>query len=848
MALYRKYRPATFAEVVGQAHVTEPLSVALDSGRINHAYLFSGPRGCGKTSSARILARSLNCVQGPTSTPCGVCDSCVSLAPGGPGNLDVTELDAATHNGVDDMRELRERAFYAPAESRYRVFIIDEAHMISTAGFNALLKIVEEPPEHLIFIFATTEPEKLLQTIRSRTHNYPFRLLTPPDMRGLLASVVEGEGVAVEDTVYPLVVRAGGGSPRDSLSIMHQLLAGAGPEGVTYTRALALLGVTDITLIDRAVDALADHDQAGLFGVVDEVIEAGYDPRRFAEDLLDRFRDLLVLQAVPDAIDRGLVNAPADAREALEHQAAELGQATLTRCAALVNEGLGQMRGATAPRLLLEILCARMALPAAGMTIEALAQRVEALEAGKGAAPSAAAGQAPNLSSGRKYERPSRRKAEESPEQQVPVQEQPAPQGSEQLKQEAQSEQLSEEQSVRPQEPEERVQGVPELPDAQKLPDVQDPVEPPEVAEARRAREILDRNRSEATPVQTRHGSESSQQEQGEPEPQSQSEPQPQSHGELEPQSQTKTPAQRWAEILTKIQELDLGAWIALRGATVNEEQPTEGEVHVTHHTGALANYVNSDSHAETYTQAIKEITGTPARVIANAGGLGTGAATPDQGTQEPPGKAEAAPAPQPVSAEQDLQPATIRTAASSVLERARAMEEALNHTAAQAKNAAANPHATNTQETNAQSSNTQASNTHGANSQAPNTQAPNTQAGEKPSGGWRAKVERARAKKQYNQENGFGGVPLPDEPPEDPWDQGPPDSMPDHAPYDSGAGEFAGVASPPKQETEQQRRRRQEDELLEDMANSSGEMDHRTPLDVAGDLIEKHLGASRVR
>ncbi|RRO93443.1 DNA polymerase III subunit gamma and tau [Corynebacterium bovis] len=419
MALYRKYRPASFAEVVGQEHVTEPLSTALDSGRINHAYLFSGPRGCGKTSSARILARSLNCVEGPTSTPCGVCDSCVALAPGGPGTLDVTELDAATHNGVDDMRELRDRAFYAPAESRYRVFIIDEAHMISSAGFNALLKIVEEPPEHLIFIFATTEPEKLLATIRSRTHNYPFRLLTPPAMRGLLEKVCGEEGVIVEDAVYPLVIRAGGGSPRDSLSIMDQLLAGAGPEGVTYTRALALLGVTDSALIDRAVDALAGHDQAALFRCVNEVIDAGYDPRRFATDLLDRFRDLLVVQAVPDAFEQGLVDAPADQRQILSEQAQDLGQATLTRCAALVNEGLEQMRGATAPRLLLEILCARMALPAAGTTVEALAQRIEALESGGVRAvpggPGAGAG-TPSLSSGKRYERRSQRQAREAAE------------------------------------------------------------------------------------------------------------------------------------------------------------------------------------------------------------------------------------------------------------------------------------------------------------------------------------------------------------------------------------------------------------------------------------------------
>ncbi|MDK8510937.1 DNA polymerase III subunit gamma and tau, partial [Corynebacterium bovis] len=419
MALYRKYRPASFAEVVGQEHVTEPLSTALDSGRINHAYLFSGPRGCGKTSSARILARSLNCVEGPTSTPCGVCDSCVALAPGGPGTLDVTELDAATHNGVDDMRELRDRAFYAPAESRYRVFIIDEAHMISSAGFNALLKIVEEPPEHLIFIFATTEPEKLLATIRSRTHNYPFRLLTPPAMRGLLEKVCGEEGVIVEDAVYPLVIRAGGGSPRDSLSIMDQLLAGAGPEGVTYTRALALLGVTDSALIDRAVDALAGHDQAALFRCVNEVIDAGYDPRRFATDLLDRFRDLLVVQAVPDAFEQGLVDAPADQRQILSEQAQDLGQATLTRCAALVNEGLEQMRGATAPRLLLEILCARMALPAAGTTVEALAQRIEALESGGVRAVPGGPGDGegtPSLSSGKRYERRSQRQAREAAE------------------------------------------------------------------------------------------------------------------------------------------------------------------------------------------------------------------------------------------------------------------------------------------------------------------------------------------------------------------------------------------------------------------------------------------------
>ncbi|KXP10385.1 DNA polymerase III subunit gamma and tau [Tsukamurella pseudospumae] len=387
MALYRKYRPATFAEVVGQEHVTEPLSTALDSGRINHAYLFSGPRGCGKTSSARILARSLNCEQGPTSTPCGVCNSCVALAPGGPGNLDVTEMDAASHGGVDDARELRDRAFYAPAESRYRVFIVDEAHMVTPQGFNALLKIVEEPPEHLIFIFATTEPEKVLTTIRSRTHHYPFRLLAPNVMRPLLEKITGAEHVSVEPQVYPLVIRAGGGSPRDSLSIMDQLLAGAGAEGVTYQRALGLLGVTDTALIDAAVDALATSDGAALFGAVERVMEAGHDPRRFATDLLERLRDLILLHTVPDAADRGLIDVPVDVLETMRGEAAKLGLATLTRCAEVTHASLAEMRGATSPRLLLEVMCARMLLPAADDSQAALLQRIEALERRPAGAP-----------------------------------------------------------------------------------------------------------------------------------------------------------------------------------------------------------------------------------------------------------------------------------------------------------------------------------------------------------------------------------------------------------------------------------------------------------------------------
>ena len=380
LALYRKYRPATFAEVVGQEHVTAPLVNAVDGGRINHAYLFSGPRGCGKTSSARILARSLNCEQGPTSTPCGVCTSCVSLAPDGPGSIDVIEIDAASHGGVDDARDLRERAFFAPVNSRYKVYIIDEAHMVTSQGFNALLKVVEEPPEFLVFVFATTEPDKVLPTIRSRTHHYPFRLVPPATLRGLLEKICADEGVQVEPTVYPLVVRAGGGSVRDSLSILDQLLAGAGAEGVTYRDAVGLLGVTDEALLDETIDALAAHDAPGVFQAVDRVVEAGHDPRRFATDLLDRLRDLIVLDAVPDAGGNGLLDCPPDRLDLMSSQAKALGSATLSRMADTVHEGLTEMRGTTAPRLLLELVCARMLLPAIDGSAAATLQRLERLE------------------------------------------------------------------------------------------------------------------------------------------------------------------------------------------------------------------------------------------------------------------------------------------------------------------------------------------------------------------------------------------------------------------------------------------------------------------------------------
>ncbi|MEO8888093.1 MAG: DNA polymerase III subunit gamma and tau [Jatrophihabitantaceae bacterium] len=380
LALYRKYRSATFAEVIGQEHVTGPLCAAITAGRINHAYLFSGPRGCGKTSSARILARSLNCAQGPTADPCGVCDSCRELAPNGSGSIDVIEIDAASHGGVDDARDLRDRAFFAPVRDRYKVYIIDEAHMVTTQGFNALLKLVEEPPDFLVFVFATTEPDKVLTTIRSRTHHYPFRLIPPAAMRAHLETICGAESIPVEPSVLPLVVRAGGGSARDSLSILDQLLAGAGPDGVTYARAVALLGVTDGALLDDMVDALAAGDAAAVYGTVDRIVEAGHDPRRFAFDLLDRFRDLIVLDAVPDAAARGLIDAPQDQLTHMSDQAMRLGGAALTRHAEIVHTALLEMRGTTSPRLVLELLCARMQLPDAAVDSAALLQRLERLE------------------------------------------------------------------------------------------------------------------------------------------------------------------------------------------------------------------------------------------------------------------------------------------------------------------------------------------------------------------------------------------------------------------------------------------------------------------------------------
>jgi DNA polymerase-3 subunit gamma/tau len=388
LALYRKYRPSVFADVIGQEHVTVPLSNALSSGKTHHAYLFSGPRGCGKTSSARIMARSLNCEKGPTPTPCGLCQSCKDLVANGPGSIDVIELDAATHGLVDDARDLRDKAFFAPVSSKYKIYIIDEAHQLGPGAANALLKVVEEPPPHVIFIFATTEPEKLISTIRSRTHHYPFRLVPPGILTSHLEKICKEEGVEVAKGVLPLVVRASGGSVRDALSVLGQLLAGAGKDGVSYDIAVQLLGFTDGALLDDAIDALAAHDGATLFATIDRVIESGHDPKRFTADLLERLRDLMIVNALGDTSANSILrDMPDDQLERMRTQADRIGTASLSRAADIAAQGLTEMRGATAPRLMLELICGRILLPVSDATESGLLARIERLERVENIAP-----------------------------------------------------------------------------------------------------------------------------------------------------------------------------------------------------------------------------------------------------------------------------------------------------------------------------------------------------------------------------------------------------------------------------------------------------------------------------
>ena len=427
-ALYRRYRPDTFDQVIGQEHVTEPLKAALRANRVTHAYLFSGPRGCGKTTSARILARCLNCAQGPTDTPCGQCESCRELATGGPGSLDVVEIDAASHGGVDDARDLRERATFAPVRDRYKIFIIDEAHMVTNQGFNALLKLVEEPPEHVKFVFATTEPERVIGTIRSRTHHYPFRLV-PPDVLGpYLTGLCSEEHIGVGEGVLTLVMRAGGGSVRDTLSVLDQLMAGAIDGQVTYQTAVALLGYTDSALLDESVDALAGGDGAAAFRVVERMVESGHDPRRFVEDLLQRLRDLLIIAVAGDGARDVLADTPHDQFERMQRQAQNWGPHGLSRAADLTDEALRAMTGATSPRLQLELLVGRILVPSPGPA-QAPVQGTVGMTGG-GAPREASAPSSSEASSGRFGAREARealaRKKQERAEVSVPAAQAPA--------------------------------------------------------------------------------------------------------------------------------------------------------------------------------------------------------------------------------------------------------------------------------------------------------------------------------------------------------------------------------------------------------------------------------------
>lgn len=769
---------------MGQEQVTTPLSAALDAGRINHAYLFSGPRGCGKTSSARIMARSLNCEHGPTSTPCGKCDSCVSLAPGGPGNLDVTELDAASHNGVEDMRELRDRAYYAPAESRYRIFIIDEAHMISPSGANALLKVVEEPPEHVIFIFATTEPEKIIGTIRSRTHHYPFRLLTPPAMKGLLQRTVAAEDVQVEDAVYPMVIEAGGGSPRDTLSLLDQLLAGAGPDGLTYDLARPLLGVTDVSLLDDAIETLANQDKPGLFAMVDHVIEAGHDPRRFAVDLLDRLRDLMILQAVPGAIDAGLVSAPTDRASVLTAQAQRFSGPQLTYLASTVNDRISDLTGATSPRLLLEIMCAHLLIgstgpaaaapasaaapapapaPAANAAAVSPAPAGPATPGGAPAANSAVAGaQDPQSAAAAII---ARRRAKSQEQQASAPSSAPAaepqspqkPQNQERQPQQQPQPQLQREEPAAPEQPTQQERQEQQEPAAAQKQEAGDPWQ--------RERQIPQSAQSEApqsTPAQANPheplekpvpaGAEESVEE---TKPESGAEPGAEKASETAQPQAAKEPEGDFAEAVRE-------KWVALRGSVGKRNKVAEimlaearvlgfrdGTLTLGHTTGALAERINAPANNAVIVEVLKEEF---QRDVAVNCVVGTDPKAAGFDAPRPPQRKEAWTPNQPAREPADDQEAE---------------------------------------------------------SKQENTP------------GWRSRIARAtQAAKQRDESQFSNGVPLPPEPEPDVYDA-PPEEPPAYT-------------------------RDDEERDMMEAAQSTGEMDHRSATEVAMELLERELGARR--
>lgn len=810
MALYRKYRPASFAEVVGQEQVTRPLSVALDSGRINHAYLFSGPRGCGKTSSARILARSLNCVNGPTSQPCGVCPSCISLAPGGPGNLDVTELDAASHNGVDEMRELRDRAYYAPAESRYRVFIIDEAHMISNAGFNALLKIVEEPPEHLIFIFATTEPDKLIGTIRSRVHHYPFRLLTPPDMRALLERTCGSEGVRVEDSVYPLVIRAGGGSPRDSLSILDQLLAGSGPDGLTYAEAVPLLGVTDTVLIDAAVNALADHDHAALFTCVDDVINAGHDPRRFATDLLDRLRDLMIMQSVPDALTIGLVDAPADHHPELLRQASLFNSRTIAALANQLNDQIEDLRGATSPRLLLEIMCARMMLVATGQQVDSAA----AAAAGQ-VTPATEVASPPAGGERPRYQRKSMRQTQQAPA--APAT--PAPAAA------APPAPAAAQPPTAPPSPRAATQAPAPAP----KPQDSAPAVPTAVQEPARA----------TTPAPTAATAPAPKT--APPAPAAPTAPSTATTGE-DPLAQVRS---QWAEIRRVVGESNQVAAIMLTEAKVLGIK--DSTLVVGHNTGALADRLNATGNNATLMKAVSTVLGKNYEVKVVVGTNPEAAGLPAQGVSQPkeqwnPSKPQAAPRAATSSA-----PAPEAPSAATPSESDEPADPEPAQPAPPARSGWGAPAPIGQelkQESTPASTQPPAPRTFAAPppsaSVAPPPPAP-TAAPEKkaspqeakPVPRWKQAAERGRAQLEKQQASSFSdGVPLPPEPG---FEEEPPEDW-------QGAGQPGGASISPAPVPESE-----EEEMIEEAAKEPANYDHRDSRTIAMEMLQAELGARQL-